>query len=68
MLAMENHPLIYPGPQQYWKTLPYRPNKKKKGDDEERATGDEDDDKKKYFMNHEKTDKRTVKPMRKTVY
>jgi len=63
----EENPPIYPGPQQYWKTLPYSKTKKKKKDEDEDKQ-EEDDGPKKYLLNREVTDKRVYKPMKKHVF
>jgi len=63
----EENPSTYPGPQQYWKTLPYNKTKKKKKDDEEEEKQEEDGPKK-YLLNRELTDKRVYKPMKKHVF
>jgi len=59
----EENPQTYPGPQQYWKTLPYSKTKKKKKDDDE-SEKQEEDGPKKYLQNREVTDKRVYKPMK----
>ncbi len=63
---LENNPKVYPGPQHYFRTLPWSKPRRKRGDDGE-AIDDGDDDKKK-IVPREKTDKRVYKPMRGTVY
>ena len=64
----ENFPIYSPGPEHYWKM------KKKEFDKNERPKGTEEEAEihgkpgKIYFMNHQRTDFRQYKPMKKSVF
>ena len=64
----ENNPRRYPGPQQYWKTLPYDKTHKKKKKDEQPPQVDDDGKPKVYYLNREITDKRVYKPMKSHIF
>ena len=60
---------IMPGPQQYWKTLPYNKNKPDRKDDELLPGTEQGEGKAKvYLMNRKKTDNKIYKPMNKSLF
>jgi hypothetical protein len=59
---------VQPGPQHYWKTMPYNKLQKNKKTGEEKAPEQVEGQPKIYLLNREKTDKRIYKPMRSHIF
>jgi hypothetical protein len=65
-LNREQHPSYSPGPEHYWKMKDIDKDERPKEVQEEKEIYGKPG--KIYFMNHKKTDSRTFKPMRKSVF